>query len=67
VAEARVGEALQGLRRVCAEIRFLGSYQRAAQPAAVPEKPVAPPPGLSDSDYADSAAWLRNLRRGVAG
>ena len=28
VAEARVGEALQGLRRVCADVRFLGSYPR---------------------------------------
>ena len=28
VAEARLGEALQGLRRVCADVRFLGSYPR---------------------------------------
>lgn len=67
VTEARVGEALQGLRRVCAEVRFLGSYHRAAQPGAVAERPVPPPPGLSDSDYADSAAWLRHLRRGELG
>ncbi len=67
VAEARVGEALQGLRRVCAEVRFLGSYQRAAQRGTVAEKPVPPPLGLSDSDYADSAVWLRNLRRGGLG
>jgi prephenate dehydratase len=67
VAEARVGEALQGLRRACAHIRFLGSYPRAAVPSTAAEKPVPPPPGLSDSDYADSAAWLRNLRRGEAG
>ncbi|WP_117213960.1 prephenate dehydratase [Allorhizocola rhizosphaerae] len=63
VAEARVGEALQGLRRVCAEVRFLGSYQRALPPGQ-PERPVPPPTGLSDADYADSAAWLRKLRRG---
>ncbi|WP_020522637.1 prephenate dehydratase [Catelliglobosispora koreensis] len=67
VAEARVGEALQGLRRVCAEVRFLGSYQRAPQPGAVPERPVPPPPGLSDVDYADSAVWLRRLRQGDLG
>ena len=28
VAEARLGEALQGLRRICADVRFLGSYPR---------------------------------------
>jgi prephenate dehydratase len=67
VAEARVGEALQGLRRICAEVRFLGSYHRAATPGAIAERPVPPPPGLSDADYADSAAWLRRLRRGELG
>lgn len=66
VAEARVGEALQGLRRICAEVRFLGSYQRAAPPGAA-EHPVPPPAGLSDAEYADSAAWLRRLRRGELG
>src|SRR5258705_12467890 len=30
VAEARMGEALQGLHRVSAEVRYLGSYPRAA-------------------------------------
>lgn len=63
VAEARVGEALQGLRRICAEVRFLGSYSRALPPGTR-ENPVPPPTGLSDADYADSAAWLRKLRRG---
>ena len=29
VLDERVGEALMGLRRVCAEVRFLGSYPRA--------------------------------------
>jgi len=66
VAEARVGEALQGLRRICAEVRFLGSYPRATPPGT-PERPVPPPSGLSDLDYADSAAWLSRLRRGDLG
>ncbi|MFC7244785.1 prephenate dehydratase [Catellatospora aurea] len=64
VAEARVGEALQGLRRICAGVRFLGSYPRAGLPGAAPERPVPPPPGLSDPDYTDAAAWLGRLRRG---
>ncbi|MDI1461730.1 prephenate dehydratase [Catellatospora sp. KI3] len=64
VAEARVGEALQGLRRLCAGVRFLGSYPRAGLPGGMPERPVPPPAGLSDPDYADSAAWLGRLRHG---
>lgn len=63
VAEARIGEALQGLRRQCPEVRFLGSYQRAHSPGSS-EHPVPPPSGLSDADYADSASWLQRLRRG---
>jgi prephenate dehydratase len=65
VAEARVGEALQGLRRICADVRFLGSYPRAVPPGSMPDRPVPPPAGLSDVDYADSAAWLAGLRSGT--
>lgn len=63
VAEARMGEALQGLHRVCADVRFLGSYPRAAShgPPAV----TTAPPGTSDADFADSAAWLARLRAGT--
>jgi prephenate dehydratase len=61
VAEARVGEALQGLRRICADVRFLGSY---ARHRLQPEPPVKAPAGLSDTDFADSAAWLGRLRSG---
>lgn len=64
VAEARMGEALQGLRRVCADVRFLGSYPRSRPPGAEAERPVPPPPGLSDEDYAEAAAWLARLRAG---
>ena len=35
VDDARVGEALMGLRRVCPDVRFLGSYPR-ADPARPP-------------------------------
>lgn len=60
VAEARVGEALQGLRRICADVRFLGSYPRHRWSGAA--HPIPPPPGLSDTDFADSAAWLARIR-----
>jgi prephenate dehydratase len=59
--EARMGEALMGLRRVASEVRFLGSYPRAAQPG---EHPVPPPAGTSDRDFADAQAWLSRLRTG---
>ncbi|GII24906.1 prephenate dehydratase [Planosporangium mesophilum] len=59
VAEVRMGEALQGLRRVCAEVRFLGSYPRAGA-----DRPAPTPPGASDADFADAAAWLARIRAG---
>lgn len=59
VADARVGEALTGLRRVCAEVRYLGSYPRhdGKQPHARP--------GTADEDFADAAAWLAQIRSGA--
>ncbi|MDG4778240.1 prephenate dehydratase [Micromonospora sp. WMMD961] len=64
VADVRLGEALQGLRRVCADVRFLGSYPRHRWTEAARERPVPAPAGLSDVDYADAAAWLARLRTG---
>jgi prephenate dehydratase len=58
VADARVGEALSALRRVCADVRFLGSYPRAdGQPPQVA-------PGTSDDDFRAASAWLERLRGG---
>ena len=56
VQDARVGETLMGLRRVCAEVRFLGSYPRAdgGRPDARP--------GTSDTDFDRARAWLDELR-----
>ncbi|WP_330464638.1 prephenate dehydratase [Micromonospora zamorensis] len=64
VADVRLGEALQGLRRVCADVRFLGSYPRHRWAESASERPVPAPAGLSDVDYADAAAWLARLRTG---
>ncbi|MEV4714602.1 prephenate dehydratase [Micromonospora sp. NPDC049374] len=64
VADARLGEALQGLRRVCADVRFLGSYPRHRWDGSARERPVTAPAGLSDADYTDAAAWLARLRAG---
>lgn len=56
VAEARVGEALSALKRVCADVRFLGSYPRADR------VPPTTKPGTTDEDFAAAASWLRWLR-----
>ncbi|HEV7898781.1 MAG TPA: prephenate dehydratase [Planosporangium sp.] len=61
VAEARMGEALRGLRRVCADVRFLGSYPRAGA-----DRPAPAPPGTSDADFTDAAGWLARIRAGEA-
>ncbi|WP_433530521.1 prephenate dehydratase [Micromonospora sp. CA-263727] len=64
VADVRLGEALQGLRRVSADVRFLGSYPRHRWTGMSGERPVPAPAGLSDADYRDAAAWLARLRAG---
>jgi prephenate dehydratase len=58
IEDARVGEALMGLRRVCADVRFLGSYER--------HDGVEPTVryGTSDREFNDAAAWLARLRTG---
>ena len=61
VADAQMGEALMGLRRICADVRYLGSYPRDHS-----DQPVQPPQGLSDADFADATAWLAALREGGA-
>lgn len=56
VLDARVGETLTGLRRVAADVRFLGSYPRAdGQDAHVL-------PTATDDAFQDAAAWLARVR-----
>jgi prephenate dehydratase len=56
-----VGEALMGLKRICADVRFLGSYPRADRRAAT----VAPLNG--DDDFTVARHWLDSLRGPSAG
>jgi prephenate dehydratase len=58
IDDARVGEAMMGVRRVCAEVRFLGSYPRSDGGRTQVR------PGTSDPEFADAAAWLGRLRYG---
>lgn len=57
LADARVGDALAALRRICADVRYLGSYPRDGGGTN-----KALPPGRDDGAFADAAAWLRDLR-----
>lgn len=66
IADARVGEALQGLRRICADVRFLGSYPR-HRDADEPGPAAASPPGRTDADFAEAATWLARIRSGEGG
>ncbi len=54
--DARVGETLMGLKRVCADVRFLGSYPRADGVAS--EARV----GTADADFGAAQEWLDGLR-----
>ena len=56
ISEARVGEALEGLQRICLEVRYLGSYPRHDGRANLA------PETTTDAAFARSSEWLRNLR-----
>lgn len=57
IADARAAETLMGLRRVCARVRYLGSYARADG------VPTPPAPGASDADFEEARVWVEGLRR----
>jgi prephenate dehydratase len=53
LSERRVSEALMGLKRICPQVRFLGSYPRADRGS---QRAVRP--GTSDADFSAAADWL---------
>lgn len=59
INDERVGDALMGLRRICQDIRFLGSYPRADQAAPTTSR------GTADADFRSAADWLANVRTGL--
>jgi prephenate dehydratase len=58
IDDTRVGEAMVGLRRVCAEVRFFGSYPRSDGGRTHVR------PGTSNKEFAEALAWLGRLRFG---
>lgn len=58
IEDRRVGEALMGLRRVCADVRFLGSYER--HDGKAPQIR----PGTTDEEFNSAEEWLARLRDG---
>ncbi len=56
VLDERLGEALMGLKRICADVRFLGSYPRAdGRPATIGAR-------ASDADFHAARGWLDGIR-----
>src|SRR5215471_2281646 len=58
IDDTRVGEAMVGLRRVCGEVRFFGSYPRSDGGRTQVR------PGTSNQAFAEALAWLGRLRFG---
>jgi prephenate dehydratase len=58
VADARVGEAVSGLHRICADVRFLGSYPRADGLSPQVKR------GTANGDFTEATGWLSRIRTG---
>jgi prephenate dehydratase len=56
IAEARVGDALAALHRVCSDVRYLGSYPRRDGRVG----PILT--GRTDLDFGEAAGWLDRIR-----
>ncbi|NUK04111.1 prephenate dehydratase [Streptomyces lunaelactis] len=63
ISDRRVGEALMGLKRICPNVRFLGSYPRAG--VAV-EGARALRAGTSDAEFTAASDWLARCQDGRA-
>ncbi|CAL9464100.1 prephenate dehydratase [Streptomyces thermolilacinus] len=61
ISDRRVGEALMGLKRICPNVRFLGSYPRAGVSA---DDVRGPRLGTSDADFTAAADWLARCQDG---
>jgi prephenate dehydratase len=59
IDDERVGEALKGLHRICADVLFLGSYPRHAGQTTELKA------GSSNAEFIEADEWLANIRRRV--
>lgn len=60
ILDERVGDAVAALHRVCADVRYLGSYaRREGVQGAVPS-------GRADADFAEARDWLARVREAGA-
>ena len=58
ILDERVGDTLKALYRICAQVRFLGSYPRADKIAPTSTK------GMTDEAFKSAEQWLTAVRRG---
>jgi len=56
IADERVGDAVAALHRICADVRFLGSYERRDGAQGPVEL------GRADGDFVDARGWLARVR-----
>ncbi|HJQ41445.1 MAG TPA: prephenate dehydratase [Jatrophihabitantaceae bacterium] len=56
ITDERVGDAIAALHRVCADVRYLGSYPRREGVLD------ATPPGRSDGEFIEARSWLAKVR-----
>ncbi|MEV5599926.1 prephenate dehydratase [Streptomyces sp. NPDC052299] len=63
ISDRRVGEALMGLKRICPNVRFLGSYPRAD---VAPEDVRPLRAGTSDAEFTEASDWLARSQDGRA-
>jgi prephenate dehydratase len=61
ISDRRVAEALMGLKRVCLQVRFLGSYPRADAAVAKMRPPLT---GTSDVEFVAAADWVARCQDG---
>lgn len=55
ITDSRMADALVGLKRVCKDVIFLGSYERADAKSAMIQY------GGRDEDYRDAISWVREI------
>ncbi|QFQ98631.1 prephenate dehydratase [Streptomyces phaeolivaceus] len=61
ISDRRVAEALMGLKRICLQVRYLGSYPR-ADAATAKVRPTLP--GTSDTEFVAAADWVARCQDG---